>query len=469
VRRLRHAIILLSIALIGSAVLVLRSPPGPGGTVTLLSLLPSQVESIRLDAPGQPPIIVRQDGHRREWMIVVVGMNGAESRWPASEARVRAALRVLSSLSGEAGDPIPDADLGPVVTIASTDGEKWRLRLAAQTLAGRGRVRVESPSGRVTSALVSDDAHAMLAWQGMMQWRDVRALPGFDGFASRVRADSGENPLRLALVRGRWGIQSPFVAPAEPRIVRELLRAFESVSVVRFRDELSSPTLDRPLLVIEIETDVPSPTGEERDRRVVVRRLLVLEPADPAGARYIALAEATVLTPHSNAVESIAGPTFVEVSAESLSALPIDPELFIARRAVAVPPADVGRIELSTFIFERTHEGWVMLDGDRPTPLAHEHADGLETVLMLLGDVPADAVRRSGAEPPSGFEPICVLSLRGLDGSDLGSFSIGVAPLEAVGSQPEAAAVVRDHVATRFYRAARSRDAIAWLAQHRQE
>lgn len=468
-RRLRHAIILLSIALIGATVLVLRSPPGPGGTMTLLSLVPSQVESIRLDAPGQPPIIVRQEGHRREWMIVVGGSDGVDSRWPASEARVRAALRVLSALTGATSDPLPDADVGSVVTIVSGGGSEWRLRLAAQTLAGRGRIRVEAPTGEIVHALVDDDVHAMLAWQHVMQWRDTRALPGSDGAASRFRAETGDSELRLASVRGRWGIQSPFVAPAEPKIVQELLRSVEALAVIRFRDEQDVAETGRPLLVMEIETDVSSPTGDERDRKVIVRRLSVLEPADASGMRYVVRSEAYSLAPHTRSTEAIVGPAFVEVAADALAALPLDPETFIARRAVAVPPADVGRVELGPLMVERTHEGWVRIDGDRPVPVAGEHAAGLEAVLTLLADIPADVVRRVGAEPPTGFEQVADVSLRGLDGADLGSFTLGVAPLDASAPQPEVAAVVLDRVAMRLYRAARSRDAIAWLAQHRQE
>ncbi len=457
---------LLSLALLGAAALVLLSRPAPGGTITLLSLVPSQVESIRLDAAGQPPIIVRQEGHRREWMIVV-GSEGVDSRWPASEARVRAALRVLSALSGEAAHPLSDAEVGSVVTITGTDGSEWRLRLAAQTLAGRGRIHVAAPTGEIVHALVDDDVHAMLAWQHVMQWRDSRALPGLDGAASRFRAVTGESELRLASVRGRWGMQSPFVAPAEPRIVQELLRSVEALAVIRFRDGQDAAVTGRPLLIIEVETDLPSPTGDERDRRVIVRRLSVLEPADASGVRYVARSEAFALAPQTRAIEAIAGPAFVEVAADALSALPLDPEVFIARRAVAVPPADVGRVELGLLVLERTHQGWVRIDGDRPVPVADEHAAGLEALLTLLADVPADVVRRGGAEPPTGFEQVAVVSLRGLDGADLGSFTLGVAPLDAGASQPEAAAVVFDRVAMRFYRAARSRDAIAWLAQHR--
>lgn len=468
-QRLRHVVILFSIALIGATVLVLWSPTGPGSTVPLLSLVPSQVESIRLDAPGRFPIIVRQEGLRRDWTIVVRGPDGEESRWPASESRVRSAIRVLSTLSGTASEPLPDAEVGSVVTIVNRDGSEWRLRLAAQTLAGRGRVSVEGPTGALSHALVTDDLHAMLARQSVMQWRDARAVPGFNGSASRFRAQTDVVTLRLASVRGRWGVQSPFVAPAEPGIVHELLRAVEAVTVVRFRDEARAAPPERPLLVVEIETDVPSPTGDERDRRVIVRRLSVLEPADASGVRYIALAESFSLTPHTLASEAIAGPTLVEVAADAISALPLDPEVFIARRAVAVPPADVGRVELGPLILERTHEGWIRLEGDRPTPLAPDHASGLEAVLTLLADVPADVVRGVGAEPPAGFEPVATLCLRGLDGSDLGSFTIGVAPLDANVPQPEVAAVARDRVATRFYRAVRSREAVAWLAQHRQE
>ncbi|MCW5775873.1 MAG: hypothetical protein KIS87_05445 [Phycisphaeraceae bacterium] len=466
---MRGVIVLLSLALIGAAVLVVQSRPARNGPLPLLSLTPSQVESIRLDAPGHPSIIVRSEGLAREWRIVVRESDGTESRWPASEPRVRAAFRVLASLSGEPSDPLGEADAGSVVTIANADGSEWRLLLAAQTLAGRGRVRIESPSGRIMHTFLDSEIHAMLARQSVMQWRDTRAIPGFDGAASRIRAQTADTQLRLASVRGRWGIQSPFVAPAEPRVVQELLRAAESLAVARFRDAPREGPNVPPLLAIEIETDVPSPTGDERDRRVIVRRLSVLEPADASGARYLALAEASMLTPHTRESDRIAGPTFVEVPSESLAALPLDPEVFIARRAVAVAPADVGRVDLGALVLERTHEGWIRLEGDRPSPLAMEHASGLEAVLTLLADVPADLVRRSGEEPPDGFEQVAGVSLRGLDGSDLGTFTLGVAPLDPAGSQPEAAAVVRDGVATRFYRAARSRDAIAWLAQHRME
>ncbi|GIK18985.1 MAG: hypothetical protein DYG93_00880 [Leptolyngbya sp. PLA2] len=464
-RRLRGVIVLLSVALIGAAVLVVQSRPVRSGPVPLLSLLPSQVESIRLDSPGSPSIIVRSEGFAREWMIVVRGLDGTESRWPASEPRVRAAFRVLASLSGEASDPLRDADVGSVVTITATDGSEWRLRLAAQTLAGRGRVRVESPSGRIVHALVEGETHAMLARQSVMQWRDTRAIPGFDGTASRFRAQTADTQLGIASVRGRWGIQGPFIAPAEPRIVKELLRAAESLTVARFRDEPHTATDARPLLVIEVESDLPSPTGDERDRRVIVRRLSVLEPADASGARYLALAEASMLTPHTRRSDTISGPALVEVPSESIAALPLDPEVFIVRRAVAVPSADVGRVSLGSLVLERTHEGWVRIDSEQPVPLATEDVAGLEAVLTLLVDVPADVVRRSGDEPPEGFEQVATLSLRGLDGSDLGSFAVGVAPLDAASPQPDAAAVVRDAVATRFYRAARSHDAIAWLAR----
>lgn len=466
---MRLVIVLLSLALIGAAVLVLRSRPGPGGPVTLLSLVPSQVELIRLDAPGQPPIIVRQEGHRREWQIVVGGSDGAETRWPASEARVRAALRVLSALSGEASDPLPDAEVGTVVTIVSGDGSEWRLRLAAQSLAGRGRIRVESPAGDIVHALVDGDVHLMLAWQGMMQWRDTRAVPGFDGTASRVSAVAGSSALRLATVRGRWGMRDPIIAPAEPRIVQELLRAIESLTVVRFRDDQPAQTLDTPSLVIELESDIPSPTDDERDRRVLVRRLSVLGPADAAGARYLARAESLLLTPHSRATETLAGPVTVEVVAEALGALPLDPDAFIARRAITVPAADVGRFQMGALVLERTLDGWIRLDGERPEPLPSEHADGIEAVLALLADVPADVVLQRQENPIMGLEVLASISLRAIDGSDLGSFTIGVAPLESADGERTAAAVVLQDSITRYYQAARSRDAIAWLAHHRLE
>ena len=142
----------------------------------------------------------------------------------------------------------------------------------------------------------------------------------------------------------------------------------------------------------------------------------------------------------------------------------------------ATPPEAVdetGReavfIDDHTFHVERPIDSDKLFDHPwvRSAYAADEHAAGLEALLTLLADVPADVVRRGGAEPPTGFEQVAVVSLRGLDGADLGSFTLGVAPLDAGASQPEAAAVVFDRVAMRFYRAARSRDAIAWLAQHR--
>lgn len=437
--------LVIAVVLAAAALLLTRGdpqalPPGP-----VLGLEAARVREVRTErAGGRFESADRNPGG--EW-VITIGAGAASHAWPAEPTRVRAALRILSTLEfdrpADRGDAV-GADAA-TVRIVLDDGSERMIRFSPGALAGRVLAEVERPDGKVTG-WVDTGVRDMLVTSGPREWRDTAAL-AITPDISRIIVQGQAGTVSLARVQGRWALREPFQEPAEPDSIARLSSTLAGITVTDFLDD-GAPAhtgLDTPGATLIVEADVRD--SESAPIRTVRQSLLAGAAADLAGNGIFA------------AVERAGTERTVVVSAASLAAISTDPAAYVARRAVQA--GDAGQVVIEHAggqrTYARTIDGW-----ERRTPEAGPvppaEAQRLGALLDLLTKTPAETVLTAA---PSGLEPLAMVYLKSLGGADLASVEIG----RVTGADGALRLVVAGGPVWRVYGKSDGDAVLRWLAE----
>ncbi|TVQ62365.1 MAG: DUF4340 domain-containing protein [Phycisphaerales bacterium] len=426
------------------------------------------VTAMRRRADGHEEVLRRTgDPARPIWVLEWADATGRTHLWPVATDRVRAALRVLSTTTGETGTARTDAPPDPAwprLVLVSNDAER-ELVFEPGSLGGRARVWVDGRPRMVTS-----DTSDAFGRQSLTAWLDRRLLPPIPadpetpgrGGIQRLtfEAETGAGRARLALMRGPrgWSILEPLVAPASSERVGEALRAVQQLEWTRVAVgvEASEAGLDRPTAVLTMT----APGGG-------TRRAVVGSAVPGRGTVFVRL-------------EREGGDLLVEAPREGLERLPLDPGAYADRRATEAASADVRTLRLR----------WLATGNGMPTeptegPDAGRGADPNRAADLTLtramdawrigvapNDAPGDADTRAAinalvrlltaseadrvsASPIVGAAPLVGVELAGSDG-----LAIGVATVYVT----ESSVIVRTGELWRSYDPQPLVPMIAWLA-----
>jgi hypothetical protein len=191
---------------------------------------------------------------------------------------------------------------------------------------------------------VDDQIHNAFRQPGPRAWRSTVIMPSMGPEVSRIRLTNNDLTMRLARLEGKWVLQVPVAAPADPARVAKLIGTLGAMRITSFVDNAgeSAPGsdvtgLETPLAVIVGETDrrVLS-TDPDKPEDVTVRtettEVLIGNPADSAAqTRYASIGRG--------------GPVVV-ISGAGLVRELFDPVEYVSRRAVQTPSMDIGMIVL---------------------------------------------------------------------------------------------------------------------------
>lgn len=375
---------------------ILLSPRGGAGVPTgpLLNFREGQVVRLVIAGSAESYEITRtSDGEG--WTMRI---DGAEADWPATPATVRAALRILGSLT-----PVRGAEQSPQpareVQVVTAEGTQ-RLRVGTRALAGEVIAERVAPDGTAEArGWVPSDVADMLA--DVRAWRESIALPGIGADVSRIGLLGEQGRLVLARVQGRWALREPIAEPADPEAVARLATRLGSVRIVDFLDR-GAPAdmgLDRPRAIAVIESDFRDPAGGPVVTR---RRAMVLGRTADVGGRTL-FARLADLGPDAAWIAPAPGARSVIVDAEPMGEITTDPLHFVSRRTLAGSPADVGRITLrragaEPIVMVRGIDGWA---GEGGAALRQEDRIAGEQLLRVLSDLRAESLERTDANLPT--------------------------------------------------------------------
>ncbi|MGP1310828.1 MAG: hypothetical protein ACTS27_11580, partial [Phycisphaerales bacterium] len=267
------------------------------------------------------------DGEPIRFERTAQGWALASDGWPASDAAVRGALRLLGELTIEGGGAAP-GDRESQIVLGFEDGERVAVWIEPSARAVGGGAMVRDGLGRFARAPVGLAQAVETITQDA--WRSPAALPRVEIEASRVAIEGESSTLELARVDGRWFVRSPERAKADDRAVAGLLGAMIDLRATRFGGEPVGPA-PIALRAVRVEQDrrVLGPDGEVRVE-TESSELRVLGAADDSGAETLV---------ESNGVR-------MAVRTDRLSALLVDPTSLVSRAAASAAPSDVGMIVL---------------------------------------------------------------------------------------------------------------------------
>jgi uncharacterized protein DUF4340 len=396
------AAVLVALAMVGlwqlTETLTARTTTEPSA---LLNFDPAAVDGIEVAATGRDPVIIeRVDilGSAR-WMV---RWNEGDDAliWPADEAAVRAALRVLSTATIDERKNIGPVN-GGTVTLRLADGTTRTLTFAESTLAGRVEVVATSEGER--KGLTDATLYDAFIKTDILAWRDRRPLPSLAAGPARVELISPSGTLTLIRRQGRWTMLKPADAPVNPETITELTRSLASLTVERFMDsgaDTSSDAVtdrfgfDTPLATIITETALR--TADNADAETIVQSMLVGKPTDATGETVFVRLEWTVITGDAPPI-TLAGPVAAAMSTQILNDLTTRPEPYIGLRSVASLPAAIEALTLTSkgraVTITRNGPAWA---AGRDTLLPDESTQ-IDELITLLADT--DAAGASMVEP----------------------------------------------------------------------
>lgn len=414
--------LILAAVLAGLALLVAgRERPAPVRG-PILSIDPARVTEVRVDRGGGRIEAARRGADPGQWDIVAAG-SGVQRTWPADPTRVRAALRILSTLEfvrPAEGNDRPGAEATPVV-IGIDGGTARTLKISGRSLAGQALASVVGPGRNETAGWIGTDVRDMLVTSGPLQWRDAAAL-AVGPEVSRVSLQGATSSVSLGRVQGTWALREPIQEPAEPEAVAKLTTALGAVLITDFLDQGPPPIeqtgLDHPAAVLKVETDVRDAEGGPS--RTITQVLRAGRPAGIGGKSVYA------------AVERAGVERIVTITADSLAAINTQPASYIAKRAVRAAAADVGEVRVqpagvgaAPAVFKRTLDGWAVTSGETQTPAPPADAQRTVALLDLLTQTPAQAVFLGELNQKPKL--IATVSLSSLGGSTIADVGLGVA------------------------------------------
>lgn len=375
-------IVALVVMLLLAGALWLASGKGtkvPAASGPLLAFDPARAVELRVTRADGTYEAARRGRVPGDWDIILGGA-GTEQVWPANPGRVRAALRILSTLEAQ-----QDADGGlepgaPEFAIKMEGGATRAMRVSAKPLGGRVLVQVQG----TRSAWVTQDIGDMLVGTGIKEWRERSAFPGLGPETSRITLKGEKGAVALARVQGKWGVREPVQEAAEADAIVKLITVLQNVEVTDFLDagQPERTGLDTPVATITVEADQRDADGTLHTSS---RTLAIGQQADIAGKAVFASmrwgTEARTVT----------------VAAERLASMTTDAAAYVSRRSINAPESEIGKVEVLTLgtparvlhVYERTLDGWKEATAGALTP---EDAGKMHAALALLTQLPADAV-----------------------------------------------------------------------------
>ena len=389
-------VIWLCVAVVLAGVSAMLLMPGSGsgtGRQRLMLFDPSQVDVLRIEAPGQSPQEVRRAD--AAWEIAWESDGGGV--WRADESRVLSALRLLATLEGEiTRSTSREARESPTISLIMDDGRAWTLTFGDAPLTGSVEVRVESPDGKAVTALASADVHAMLIRTGVLAWRDARLLAGLGADVSRLTLTTPSQRVSLGKVEGVWHVREPWESIADERAVAALVRRLASVGVSRFVTGSELATASRqcesPVATLIVESDIRELVNGEF-RWAVLRREIVI-----GGVADLSERELFARAGGRDGREGV----YVVVAREALDSIGMDPAMYASRVSIEVPGSEWGAIEVTlpsghSARLERRLEGWTLADANGARPLDDVGKAAVQGLIALLSTNEAMMVRPAGA------------------------------------------------------------------------
>jgi hypothetical protein len=450
--------LLVALSLLGAAFLLggkghgAALPAGP-----LLAFDPAKVRELRVARPDGSFDAVRRGEAPGVWNVIL-SEKGAEAVWPADAGRMRAALRILSTLEGDTPvGPGAAVETGaPEVRLMLDDQTDRRMRVSQRVLAGKVLVEVTTGSSP-RPALVGADVGAMLAGTGLREWRDRAALPGLGPEVALIALRGERGSLTLARVQGRWGVREPIAEAADQDAVLRLVGVLGNIQVADFLDG-GAPArtgLESPIAEVTIACDQRDEQGKAH---TTTRTLRIGQQADIAGKTVFA----------AMPVDG-GGSRTVIVSAEGLSGLTTDPAAYLSRRAIDGAAADIGVLVVApsggqSQRYERELDGWSSVGpGGIKTPCTTADGEAVSGLLNLFTQVSAEAVAAATSAPAAWgtSAPIATVDCRSRGDSPIAT--VGVFTVSPTGKPPQL--VLQSGKAVRRYPVEASSPLVAWLSR----
>jgi hypothetical protein len=316
-----------------------------------------------------------------------------------------------------------------VLTLVLEGGEERKMRIAPRALAGA--VLVEVGEGRERrQAWVDATLADMLVNTGLGAWRQISALGELGPEVSRVRLESAAGLLQLGRIQARWALVEPVSAPAEPDAIARLFSLAGKATVEDFLDggPPDKTGLDAPAARMVIESDHRDATDAARVR--TLRRVLeVGSTADVAGRRVFArLSGATV----GRAGAEQEWSRVVIIDGQPLADIASDPAMYISKRTLATPAAEIGRIEIlppdqtAGVLLERGLDGWKLARaGGAASAATAADTAAIAQLLDLLTTTPAETV---SLKAPDTLEAVGTFELQTVGGAPLAHVELGIGP-----------------------------------------
>lgn len=427
--------LVLALALLAAAYLLLARPDDAPPQGPLLAFSPSQAASIEVRHASAERESVHRLADSADWEVRwAPSGEDAIRAWPAVGSNVRAALRILSTLTAAAAaDPgmRPDPARSAEVTVALEDRSERRLLLGTDVLGGRVLAQVMDPSGPARAVWVDAAVADAFAGTGLRAWRDKAAFPGLGRSASRITIRSGGATLSLARVAGRWGLREPLGAPADEKAVNALLDRLAAMQVVDFGDAAAhTPAAGQPPLAsITIETDQREAAGDGFVTRTLARNAEFSGVAGLAGDQALVRLRRTATAPGEGGTGAEEAPVYTfTVPLADVTGLSPAPDAYLSRVASPSAAPDVGQVvirgEKPTREFHRSIDGWDQVAaGASKAPATPSDVAGVEALLRLLCEVRAES---ASTAVPAGWEPARTVELRSLGGEPLATLRIGL-------------------------------------------
>lgn len=351
------------------------------------------IEVAASSEPGDESGAVRFERDDRGWVV-------ARDGWPANEAAVRGALRLLGEIA-IAGDGA-DASEGERTIVLEFEGGESRVywfEPSSRAVGGGAVIRdARGAFGRAPVDLaralesVADDA-----------WRSPAAMPRVDIEASRVMIEYADREaLSLARVDGRWFVREPARAKADDRAVAALLGDLIDLRAVRFGGAPESSPASGPVrVIVERDRRVPDASGSvtvETDRSV----LSVLGPTGGERGEFVVDSDGVRLVLRSDRLRSLG----------------VEPSEFVSRTAMSASASDVGMIMFRSakseddFAFRRDLLSWRALEDGPARPIEPSaESEGVERTIAFLANASAERVELAdGDESPNHFIQVFGLS-----------------------------------------------------------
>lgn len=434
------------------AYLVLQPSPKPSAkadvfnTGDLVCKIDSQaVNAIEIESPnGEVQRIERAAGGVGGFTLTISRQSALVGpAWAIEEGRVGNLIRVLNDVrSLNPPDDQTEMDADAIrVTIREDGGKVTHLLLGGRTLGGRGLVRVVDGAGKERLslselraqpgrlAMIDDSIHSVFRNPGPRAWRDTLALQGVGPEVSRLTLANNDLSLRLARLEGKWTLQAPIPAPADPAPVNRLINTLAAIHITSFLDEPNAPTptdadtgLAKPLASIVAETDRrvieadPSRPGGDVIVKTETRELEIGNPADAAAeTRYARLGNN--------------GPVVI-ISGAGLTRELFEATNYVSRKAVQAPAGDIGMLVIEStsdtsaapHVFRKDLDKWKEVTATDESTLDEAMTKAVEELIRFLT---AEDARSLSIAPPAVWRDQASIVVGSLSGTPIETLTLG--------------------------------------------